>query len=148
MLGFTTSPLGPLTVTGYGTPESATVPPSRPILAPYIDGRTGGMVIGGDGELEPMPVNAQRILLTCLTALKSSTVLRDFGTDLPPHITDSFESECDTELRRALDYMVKDGSVTIDAIRAERAEVTGRVVITVSYTDQQTGISRQVRVNV
>lgn len=144
--GFGTSPIGS-TPFGFGTPALAVEPPSRYVLAPFIDPRTKDAVFGGDGELESMSVNSHRVLITCMTERGSSTVMRDFGVKLPDIITESFERDCDAEIRRALAYMTTTGDITINSVTTDPTDVTGRVVVTVDFTDHEDGLDRQVRFN-
>lgn len=131
-----TAPLGS-TPFGLGTTASAQVPPSRRILAPYIDPMTGQCAVGTDGELEPMPINRQRVLLTVKTRLGSCVIL-NFGVKLPDKISRSYQDDIRIVVENALDYMVRDGSIALDRIDVEQTGI-GRVQITVNYTDRQTG---------
>lgn len=127
------APLGS-TPFGLGTTATAAAPPTRRILAPYIDPLTGQCVVGDDGELESMPVNRQRVMLSCLTRRGSSSVLPQLGTLLPGKITEALENDVRSEVMRSLAPMEDAGDIRVDGIAIEVIG-TGRVQITVSYTD-------------
>lgn|GEM_PF-2429335 len=137
--GLGTAPIGS-TPFGLGTSASGPVPPRRRILAPYIDPATGDCVVAEDGELEGMPVNRQRVMLTCLTRPGSSSVLPDWGVELPPKITESYPGEVRAEVLRAHRFMTSVGDITIEGVDTETTSA-GRVQVLVSYTDMRTGES-------
>lgn len=135
--GLGNAPLGS-TPFGLGTTANGPVPPARRILAPYIDPRTGDAIVAQDGELEAMPVNRQRVMLSCLTQFGSSAAMQDWGARLPDRIDEGFADDVRSEISRALQFMVDDGSITVDGVFTETTPA-GRAQVTVSYTDRQTG---------
>jgi hypothetical protein len=96
--------------------------------------------VAEDGELEGMPVNRQRVMLTCLTRPGSSSVLPDWGVELPPKITESYPGEVRAEVLRAHRFMTSVGDITIEGVDTETTSA-GRVQVLVSYTDMRTGES-------
>lgn len=134
---FGTSPLG-MTPFGFSTASEGPAPPNRRLLAPFLDPASKRFSVNDDGELNAMPVNRQRVLVTCLTTVGSSTTLPGFGISLPQKLGDSFDEDAKAAVRAGLQYMVDDGSITVDRVTVTRRP-NGQPEVNIEYTDLQRG---------
>ena len=134
------SPLGS-TPFGVGTPLPAGPPPvGNSGLCRYLDGLTGDYAIDHvTGHLASMPVTRQRVLLAILTVKGSSSVLPNMGIRRPPKIDATTTWAMQREVERGLAPLVDEHAIRIDRIAVEQVEGSGRIRVTVSFTDLQTG---------
>lgn len=127
---------------GAGTPLPAGDPPTGYSgLCRFIDGISGDFAIDATtGHLAGMPLLRQRVLLALVTRRGSSTVLPKFGLAYASKITESQLRLMDANARASL-YQLTDVEkvMRIDSLTVEQVEGTGRVRLTLSYTDLSTG---------
>lgn len=129
-----------------GSTVPLTAPPARKPGVAFLDPLTGDYVIGSDGELSKMPSTRQRVMLICTTKLGSAAAATQMGIQLPSKIGDGFEEQAETAIRTGLQPLVDDGSLTLDAVSADRTSVTGRARLTIEYTDLRSGEKETVAV--
>lgn len=115
-------------------------PVGHSALCRYLDGYSGDYRIDATtGHLAGMPVVRQRVLLAIMTVRGSSSVLPTFGMRHPPKIEASTTWAMQAEVRSALSSMVDRHEIRIDQIDVEQVEGSGRIRVTVDYTDLTTG---------
>ncbi len=140
MSGAFDSPLGS-TPFGAGTPLPAGAPPTGlSTFVRFIDGVTGDFQQdAATGHLAQMPLVRQRVFLALVTRLGSSSVLPGFGLKRPTKIDNSIVRTMQAAARVAL-YQLTDVEkvVRIDDLIVEQV-TSGRVQLTVLYTDLSTG---------
>jgi len=127
---------------GIGTPVSGVAPPiGPPAGARYIDpGARDYTIDDSTGQYTRMPVVRQRMLIKLLTVRGSSTVLPELGLEVPRRIGPDFEARVRSMIRVAYKQETDiDKVARIDAVRIDRSTITGRVTITIEYTDLTTG---------
>ncbi len=149
MLGFGNSPFGQFCF-GTGLPDVA--PPQLGEQAParFIDPNTKDFSsTQGDGRLDGMPAIRQRVLLALTTTFGSAAASPKLGLDLSNvrKITQQFEAQVKAKVAVALYQMTNNEKVirlnsTIVVVGA-----SGRVSITVSYTDLTTNLPDSVTAN-
>lgn len=140
-MGFGSCPIGQFAF-GFGCGDAAPEPPNR-------DGWGSRYINSGSGDyeynsttrqLKQMPGLRQRFLLKLTTRHGSSTVLPGLGISLPSKLDPSFERRVDNAVRVAMHQETHVEKVArIDSVTVERGAVTGRVTITISYTDLESG---------
>lgn len=132
---------------GFGQDEEILGPPEDPIVgATFINPRTRDYVAQDDGSYQRMPVMRHRVLMLLMTELGSAVNVDNqeaIGLRLPQKITPSFQQEVDQAVRAAL--LPIGNEIRIDAVTTIVLP-TGKVDITVSYTDLTTGNSDTVTV--
>jgi len=137
MSGFASSPFA-TTPYGTGTPAVAVAPPSeRAKGARYLNPSTRDYELDDEGEYRRMPSVRQQILLAVSTTLGSSAVERGQGIRLPGKITPNLEREVSAFVTQATQHITSAGRATVDDVTAEVLQ-TGRIEITVAYTDLTT----------
>lgn len=127
---------------GAGTPLPAGVPPTGYSgLCRFIDGLTGDYQINTiTGHLAGMPILRQRILLALVTRKGSSSALPKLGLSWPTKIDAQMARLLDAEARASLFQLTDvEKCMRIDELTIEQVEGTGRVRLTLRYTDLQTG---------
>lgn len=144
MSGFGNSGLGS-TPFGVGTPATATEPPDGPIGCRYLNPQTRDYETGGEGgQLKQMPPLRQRVVITMLTQVGSSTVLRDLGIKLPRKMDSFFESTVRDSVFVAFRYETEvSREMRIDEVFVER-QPGGRAMVNLRYTDLTTGEDAEV----
>ena len=135
----TTAPLG----SPFGLPAIVEGDPAPTGLSPlcrFIDsGKKDYTINSATGHFTSMPVVRQRVLLIMLTVLKSSSVLRGMGIEMPRKMNDGFEAIAQQRVRAAYRQMTEVEKVMfIDDIIVAKLS-TGRASITLVYTDLTTG---------
>jgi hypothetical protein len=135
--GFGVSPLGGFPC-GFSPPMTADDPPDPPENARFLDYLTSDYVVGDDGEVERMPITRQRVLLALATRLESSTVLRDFGAQLPGVIGPNDENDVRIAVETALRHLIAEGALVLNSVTVDHGNPIGRSAITVDYTDTAT----------
>lgn len=137
------SPLG--SPFGIGTPVTATEPPTGKLsLSRYLNPGTGApQADSATGHLATMPRVRQRFLILLRTLRGSSSVLPEFGLDLPVKMDGTFERRCEASIRAGAASMTDVEKVArIDGIAVTRLAL-GRVHVVVSFTDLTTGTADQ-----
>lgn len=135
----TGAPLG--TALGHGTPTAAPVPPVKAatVLSRYINPATGSYEVDSvTGHLAQMPGTRQRVLIALASIAGSSSVLRDLGMRRSGVIGSDIVQRLQGDARYALRHLVREGAIRIEFIDVE-VRSTGRVRLTVGYTDLLTG---------
>lgn len=139
MSGFGTAPMGSAPF-GYGYGDEGVEPPDGAAGSRYINPASGQYEQDpGTRQLKQMPALRQRVLLKLRTIKGSSTVLPNLGIVLPRKIDQTFDAKVASGLRVAFRQETDvEKIMRIDGIAVRRLN-TGRVEITLSYTDLTTG---------
>jgi phage baseplate assembly protein W len=141
MAGAGLAPAG-LFPAGFGTGDDAPVPPSGAWGSRYINPSTGDYEQDDSTrQLKQMPAVRQRFLLRLKTRRGSSSVRPNDGVMLPDKIDASFPKRVDDAVRTAMRQETDVEKVArIDAVTVARvAGNSGRVIVTVEFTDLTTG---------
>lgn len=141
MAGAGLAPAG-LFPAGFGVGDDAPEPPTGAWGSRYINPSTGDYEQDPDTrQLKQMPPVRQRVLLALKTIAGSSTVRPDDGIRPPRKIDSSFDRRMDDAVRVALRQLTDVEKVArVDAVTTERVPGnSGRVTVTVEYTDLTTG---------
>jgi len=142
MAGLGTTSLGWVAL-GYGTPVVATAPPPLPVGSPYLNTTTRDYVVSSDGGLQRMPSLRHRVVMLLSTELGSAAHEPTIGVRIPDKIDQSFVQRAQQSVRDCLAILA--GELRIDSIPVD-VYPSGRVAITVNYTDLTTGNSGTVTV--
>lgn len=145
MAGFGTMALGSGPF-GYGTPVSATEPPTANTAGVrFLNPQTGDFEQNSDTRnWKQMPRSRQKVLLALKTVRGSSSALPEFGIAAPKKMGDQFEAQMRDAVRVALAHLTDVQKVIrIDDIIVEKG-AGGRSRTTVVYTDTSSGIDDQV----
>lgn len=131
---------------GTGGPATGVAPPTRKVTgARFIDPVTKDYVYDEEGAYQRMPITRQRVLLAVTTEFRSSTVLPD-GIRMPKRMGSSWEQKARIEVERILQPMIRDKSMQLLSVVAERVPPTGRSLITISFIDLASGQRDSVQV--
>ncbi len=136
----TGAPLGVFPL-GYGEATAAPEPPdpSASTLSRYINpGSKSYEVDPTTGHLAQMPGTRQRVLIALSSVAGASTVLRELGVRFGGKIDSSIERRMQGEVRFALRHLIAERAIRIERIDVAKRS-TGRVRVTVTYTDLLTG---------
>lgn len=140
-MGIGTTPLGPTTPAGFAVaPELADPPTDYPTESRFIDPISKDWVpdTGNSYEWQRMPTTRQRVFLALTTVKGSNAALFGFGFDLPRKMDSAFDRRVTTAVQSALYQLLQvERRITLDSVSVERT--AQRAVITVSYTDLETG---------
>lgn len=130
---------------GPGTPLTSAAPPTGEAGVRYLNPATRDYQQDSrTKQLAQMPSLRQRVLLSLMTVLGSSSALPSLGIRIPRKMGPQFEAELTTEIRFALRQLVDvENVMRLDSVLVERG-VGGRARGTVSYTDLDTGKSDSV----
>jgi hypothetical protein len=130
---------------GPGTPLVAAAPPTGTAGVRYLNPATRDyQQDGATGQLAQMPSLRQRVLLSLMTVLGSSSALPLLGIRIPRKQGPQFESEITAEIRFSLRQLTDVEQIArLDGVKVERG-AGGRARVTVSYTDLDTGHSDEV----
>ncbi len=144
MAGLGNSPFG-TSPFGIGTPATLPDPISGLPGVRFLDPRSRDYQYDSTtGQLAQMPTVRQRVLLSLLTLRGSSTVLPEFGVELPKKIDQAFERRVKDSVRIALRQLTEiERLIRIDGILISNRG-GGRVVVTVAYTHTNDGTTDQV----
>lgn len=143
-MGWGTSPWG-TGAYGLGTPVTAAAPPDGPAGSRYINPASRDYQLDSStGQLAQMPPVRQRVLLTVMTVLGSSSVNPAIGTRAPRKMGTQFEAQTRASVRSAFHQMTDvEKVIRIDRIDVERG-AGGRARTTIVYTDLTTEEQDQV----
>ena len=138
-----------ITAAGIGTYTTIVEPADPSNGSRYINPYTR------DFELDPstlqlaqMPGTRQLVLLALATIQGSSTALPSLGVKMPSKIGASFVADVTASVRSALAHLTRedDPVIALESVKVERANVPGRGIVTVSYTDLASGETDEVNV--
>jgi phage baseplate assembly protein W len=119
---------------GSGTPISTAAPPGLIYRAAYIDPITRDYVVVDDGNLGRMPIVRQQMLLALLTQKGSSTVLPNFGLELPKKIDENTPRLVRFAVERAVAHITgRQRAKLLDVVVEQPTMI--RLQLTVSYRD-------------
>jgi phage baseplate assembly protein W len=129
---------------GFGCGDAAPEPPNPELStwgSRFINAGSGDYEYNSTTrQLKQMPGLRQRFLIKLTTVLGSNTVLPALGVGLPRKIDQSFERKVDNAVRIAMRQETDvDRVARIDSVSVVRGTNSGRVTITVAYTDLETG---------
>lgn len=124
---------------GMQEPQEATAPPDGPSGSPWINPRTRDYELDPDTrQLKQMPELRQRVYLKLGTRRGSMLSDPTFGIELPKKIGLTFDDELRANINTAFARETQiDKIMRIDGIKIENTQ-TGRVAVTLSYTDLNT----------
>lgn len=140
MSGFGISPIG-TGAFGLGTPGEAPEPTTGSVGVRWINPATKDYEVNtGTGNLKQMPGVRQQVMIAISTLKGSSAPNPRFGVVLPNKMNETFESECKTACRAALQHLTKSDSplIKINRIIVTRGR-NSRAEIIIDYTDLETG---------
>jgi phage baseplate assembly protein W len=125
---------------GLGTPATSEPPPTGPAGSRYLNPATRDFEVDQvTGQFAQMPPVRQRVLLALITIRGSSSVLPSFGVHVPPKMNELFEAQVRNSVASALRQLTDvEQVIRVDRIDVERG-TGGRALITVSYTNLQSG---------
>lgn len=129
---------------GLGTPVEAAIPPTGFPGSRYINPGSGDYEVDADsGQLAQMPGTRQRVLLALKTLKGSSSVLPEFGILLPRKIDQAIDLRVRDAVRVALSHLTDvDKVIRIESVLVSR-RTTGRLAVTLAYTDLSTGAAAE-----
>jgi len=135
MIGVGLQPAG-LTDAGTGAADAAGAPPLAGQGAPWI-GSNGNYVIDPVTlDIGRTTSTRHRVMLALQTELGTATADTDLGERKPTKIGSSTATDAQDSIRRALQPLVDDGSISLDEVGVKiLGHAPGAVSRTINYTD-------------
>lgn len=134
-MGLGTTPLGS-SAFGFSDPDAPALPAKYAGEARFIDPLTGQHYSNGTGGFASMPQVRQQVELAFGTAFRSSTAVPTLGINIPSHITKQGVSLLEQRLRNAVQKLVSDGKLRIEAVNI--SSVGSAFSADITYTDLTT----------
>ncbi|HEX5076136.1 MAG TPA: hypothetical protein VFW03_23185 [Gemmatimonadaceae bacterium] len=126
---------------GMGTPAVGEDVPTGPAGSRYLDPLARDYVVDpSSGQYQQMPSVRQRVLITVITMLGSSSSQPLFGVQLPQRMDERFEADARGRIRAALSQLIDIEQVMVldGQIKVERG-LGGRARFTIPFFDLTTG---------
>ncbi len=133
---------------GLGVPATIVAVPEPSTGSRYLNPVTRDWEVDpATSQMAQMPSVRQRVLIALLTDRGSATASPGLGVRYPDKIGKAFEAEVRHSVRSALAHLTleDDPVIRIDQIKVERLW-TGRILVTLTFTDLETGAPDQVQV--